>query len=74
MCSMNVIYRHPPGFAEPGAADKSKDAPMMATRLRGRWEAVRYGRAGRVLGYIVAFTVTFFLICLFLWILERYRF
>jgi len=44
---MNVIYRHPPGFAEPGAADKSKDAPMMATRLRGRWEAVRYGRAGR---------------------------
>jgi hypothetical protein len=71
---MNDIYNYPPSLAEAGAAEKNNDAPEKATRLRDRWEALRYGRAGRVLGYIAAFSVTFFVIFLFLRALEQYRF
>ncbi|HMG85268.1 MAG TPA: hypothetical protein VK574_05970 [Terracidiphilus sp.] len=71
---MNDIYKNVPGFGEPGASSKNSDVPKKAVSLRDRWESVRYGPVGRVLGYSLAFTVIFVLIFLFLWALEHYHF
>jgi len=69
---MKDLDKHVPGSAEPDP--DNSDGPPPRQTLRDRWESVRYGPAGRVLGYTLAFTLIFVLIFLFLWFLERGHF
>ena len=71
---MSHIYKHVPGIGVPAPDENNSDAPGRPTTLRDRWESIRYGPAGRVLGYGLTFTLIFVLIFLLLWFLERGHF
>jgi hypothetical protein len=71
---MNDTRKHVPGSARQGLVNTDGDTPKRPHTLRDRWESIRYGPAGRVLGYGLAFTVVFLLISLLLWLLESNHF
>ena len=67
---MNDDPRHPANLANSHLSDRS----TRQASLRDRWEDVRYGPKGRVLGYVLIFTLVFVSIFLFLLFLERGHF
>jgi|GEM_PF-3340074 len=73
---MKVLGTHIDGAGSSESFDaKGNDAGGNAKQLtmRDRWETVRYGRVGRILGYIGAFAAIFVVITLLLWLLESHR-
>jgi hypothetical protein len=71
---MNEKQTNPANFAEQHNPATHSDNPARPVSLRERWEEVRYGPKGRVLGYILVFTLIFASIFVFLLLLERGRF
>ena len=71
---MNEKQRHPANFAEPHHPDPFSESPTRPVSLRERWEEVRYGPVGRVLGFILVFALVFVSIFVFLFFLERGHF
>ena len=58
------------------AAAALEGGPVSSPRpsLRDRWEALRYGRTGRILGFILAFAAIFLLVFLALVLLQNAHF
>jgi len=71
---MKNAYEDPHHLAGRNEDGENDSDSRKAVSLRERWESVRYGRAGRILGLIFAFAVTFLLILLLLKFLEGYNF
>jgi hypothetical protein len=71
---LRIFHRDLPHFAEPDIT--GEDLPKRSTiaRMRDLWETVRYGPAGRVIGYCIAFALVFVIVTLLLSALEYYRF
>ena len=64
---MKVIHRDIPDFAEPPVAESANGGRLT---IADRWDALRYGPVGRVLGYCGTFIAVFALIFLVLWCIE----
>lgn len=61
-------------LAEPRLVAENPKPMKRPASLKDRWEAVRFGPHGPILGYTLAFTGVFLLISLFLWALESNHF
>jgi hypothetical protein len=55
-----------------GSTESSGANSNRKVSIRKRWEEVRYGRVGRVFGYLGTFTAVLVVVTLILWALERY--
>ena len=71
---MNEKQRRPANFGQLHHPAPYSESPTRPVSFRDRWEEVRYGPAGRVLGYILVFTLLFASIFVFLFFLERGHF
>ena len=71
---MRIFHRDLSHFADPDIIGGSIPKRSVVARMRNLWETVRYGPAGRVLGYCIAFALVFLIVTFLLWILEYYRF
>jgi|GEM_PF-3996279 len=70
---MRKIHNHETPGPEENAAERSDIARQgFWSKIHKRYEEVRYGRVGRIIGYIAVFTVVFVFIFLVILALENY--
>ena len=58
--------------AESSSAEMDGANSIRKVTIRERWEEIRYGRVGRFLGYVIAFTSVLIVVTMVLWAIERY--
>jgi hypothetical protein len=60
------------GSTESSAAEENDANKYRKVTFQERWEELRYGPVGRCLGYVGAFILTFAIVTLILWLIERF--
>jgi len=69
---MKDLHEKGAGSAESSAAERNGANSDRKLTIRKRWEKIRYGPVGRILGYVGAFIWVLAVVTWILWAIERY--